>query len=118
MRGIERQLHVLGGRPGHLAEGLAVHRAHIGHVLALDRSDPGSPYEVAVTRLDLDHAARLSRRHKWGRTALHRHGFVLFGHGSLHSLCSVARILRIGMIRPPDPPACRLTPQWPPYGLG
>ena len=59
--GVEGQLHVFGGRSCDFAEGLAVDRADVRHVLALDRRHPLAADEVVVTRLDLDQAAGLPR---------------------------------------------------------
>ena len=59
--GVKGQLHIFRSRTGDLAEGFAVYRTDIFHVLTLDRCHPLAPDEVVITRLDLDHAARLPR---------------------------------------------------------
>ena len=82
--GVEGQLHVLGGRPGDLAEGLAVDRADVDHVLAFDRGDPLPPDEVLVPGLHLDHASGLA-----GRDVLTGYGF----DGSFDSLCRQGHLL-------------------------
>ena len=48
VRGVERELDVLGGAAGDLAEGLAVDRRDVLEVLALDRGDPLAADPVVV----------------------------------------------------------------------
>ena len=84
MCGVEGQLDIFGGGPGHLAEGLAVDRADVRHVLAFDRGHPVPADEVVVPRLHLDQAAGPTRSHEDLRRRRTRCGgrFLSQGHFS------------------------------------
>jgi len=62
VRGIERELDVLGGRARDLREDAACHRAQVVRVRALHGRDPLAADEVLVALLHLDGTARLARR--------------------------------------------------------
>ena len=57
--GVERELDVLGGRAGDLAERLAGDGREVGEVLALDGRDPLAADKVVVARADADLLGKL-----------------------------------------------------------